>query len=56
LIGTFYFYARIFNNNKAIKLLDPLTLGFALEIKQDSGENQRNYDFFNMILEDIEFS
>jgi hypothetical protein len=28
----------MFSNNKAIKLLDPLTLGFALEIKQDSGE------------------
>jgi hypothetical protein len=36
--------------------MDPLTLGFALEIKQDSGENRRNRDFLDMILEDIEFS
>jgi len=47
---------HVFSNNKAINLLDPLTLGFALEIKQDSGENQGNKDFFNMIPEDIEFS
>jgi len=37
----------MFNNSKAINHLDPLTFGFALEIKQDSGENQRNWDFFN---------
>jgi hypothetical protein len=35
--------------------LDPLTLGFALEIKQDSGGIEK-MDFFNMIPEDIEFS
>ena len=46
----------MFSNNKAINLLDPLTLGFALEIKQDSGENRRTQDFFDMIIEDIEFS
>jgi hypothetical protein len=46
-----------FSNNKAIiNPSDPLTLGFALEIKQDSGENRRNRDFLDMILEDIEFS
>jgi hypothetical protein len=36
--------------------LDPLKLEFALEIKQDSGENRRNRYFFDMIPEDIEFS
>jgi hypothetical protein len=46
----------IINNKAIINFLDPLKLGFASEIKQDSGENRRKRYFLDMIPEDIEFS
>jgi hypothetical protein len=50
------FFACILSNNKAINSLDPLTFGFALEIKQDSGGNQSFQDYFDIIIEGIEIS
>jgi hypothetical protein len=45
----------MFSNSKAINPLDPLTLGFALEIKQDSGEIEEIRISSIMIIEVIEF-